>query len=90
MVAVSLSVAVLAPRRVPAPRREASQDPATQPEFVRKPAGARFAPAGKIQLRGRRWSDAQALIATAHRLDNLVHHRRMMLAARASVDGNAG
>jgi hypothetical protein len=35
-------------------------------------------------------SDAQALIATAHRLDNLVHHRRMMLAARASADGNAG
>jgi hypothetical protein len=34
--------------------------------------------------------DAQALIATAHRLDNLVHHRRMMLAARASAGGNAG
>jgi hypothetical protein len=34
--------------------------------------------------------DAQALIATAHRLDNLVHHRRMILAARASADGNAG
>jgi TRAP-type uncharacterized transport system substrate-binding protein len=35
-------------------------------------------------------SDAQALIATAHRLDNLVHHRRMVLAARAPADGNAG
>jgi len=30
-------------------------------------------------------SDASALIAAAHRIDNLIHHRRMSLAARSSV-----
>jgi len=29
------------------------------------------------------------LIAAAHRLDNLIHQRRMMLAARASAIGKA-
>ena len=32
-------------------------------------------------------SEAQALIAAAHRLDNLIHHRRMMLTARTAVSG---
>jgi TRAP-type uncharacterized transport system substrate-binding protein len=32
-------------------------------------------------------SEAQALIAAAHRLDNLIHHRRMMLAGRAAASG---
>jgi hypothetical protein len=30
-------------------------------------------------------SEAQALIAAAHRLDNLIHHRRMMLMAKARM-----
>ncbi|MGA2291835.1 hypothetical protein [Bradyrhizobium sp.] len=29
-------------------------------------------------------SEAQALIAAAHRLDNLIHHRRTLIAARAA------
>ena len=33
---------------------------------------------------------AQALIAAAHRLDNLIHHRRLVLAARAAAAGSAG
>jgi hypothetical protein len=32
-------------------------------------------------------SEAQALIAAAHRLDNLIHHRRMMLAAKTGASG---
>ena len=35
-------------------------------------------------------SDAPALIAAAHRLDNLIHHRRSVLAAEASPIGKAG
>jgi hypothetical protein len=31
-------------------------------------------------------SETQTLIAAAYRLDNLIHHRRMMLAARASPE----
>jgi TRAP-type uncharacterized transport system substrate-binding protein len=31
-------------------------------------------------------SETQALIAAAHRLDNLIHHRRIVLAARAPVN----
>ncbi|MDB5603263.1 MAG: TRAP-type uncharacterized transport system substrate-binding protein [Bradyrhizobium sp.] len=34
-------------------------------------------------------SDSSALIAAAHRLDNLIHHRRMVLAARGSPNGEA-
>jgi hypothetical protein len=34
-------------------------------------------------------SEAQALIAAAHRLDNLIHHRRMMLTARTAASGTA-
>jgi TRAP-type uncharacterized transport system substrate-binding protein len=33
-------------------------------------------------------ADAPALIAAAHRLDNLIHHRRMVLAARTSLNAN--
>jgi ABC-type molybdenum transport system ATPase subunit/photorepair protein PhrA len=32
-------------------------------------------------------SEAQALIAAAHRIDNLIHHRRLLLAARVSANG---
>src|ERR1700733_10222052 len=32
-------------------------------------------------------SEAQALIAAAHRLDNLIHHRRVMLATKAPASG---
>jgi hypothetical protein len=32
-------------------------------------------------------SEAQALIAAAHRLDNLIHHRRTLLTARAAANG---
>ena len=32
-------------------------------------------------------SEAQALIAAAQRLDNLIHHRRMMLAAKTRAGG---
>jgi TRAP-type uncharacterized transport system substrate-binding protein len=39
--------------------------------------------------RGERAPDAAALIAAAHRLDNLIHQRRMMLATRASPVGKA-
>jgi hypothetical protein len=35
-------------------------------------------------------TEALALIALAQRLDNLVHHRRTMLATRAPGNGNAG
>ena len=35
-------------------------------------------------------SEAHALIAAAHRLDNLIHRRRMMLAAKASATDKAG
>jgi TRAP-type uncharacterized transport system substrate-binding protein len=35
-------------------------------------------------------TEALALIALAQRLDNLVHHRRTVLAARAPANGNAG
>jgi hypothetical protein len=34
-------------------------------------------------------SDTQAPIAAAHRIDNLIHHRRLLLAARASANGDA-
>jgi TRAP-type uncharacterized transport system substrate-binding protein len=34
--------------------------------------------------------EAQALIAAAYRLENLIHHRRLVLAAGASVGGNTG
>jgi hypothetical protein len=33
--------------------------------------------------------DCAALVAAAHRLDNLIHHRRAMLAATATLNGNA-
>ncbi len=32
-------------------------------------------------------SEAQALITAAHRLDNLIHHRRMLLAQKAPPTG---
>jgi hypothetical protein len=32
-------------------------------------------------------SETQALIAAAHRIDNLIHHRRLALKAEASVTG---
>jgi hypothetical protein len=32
-------------------------------------------------------SDTQALIAAAHRIDNLIHYRRLLLAARVSANG---
>jgi TRAP-type uncharacterized transport system substrate-binding protein len=35
-------------------------------------------------------SEAQALIAAAHRLDNLIHHRRMVLAGRTAMSGTTG
>jgi len=35
-------------------------------------------------------TEALALIAIAQRLDNLVHHRRSVLAGRAPNNGNAG
>jgi hypothetical protein len=35
-------------------------------------------------------SDTSVLIAVAHRLDNLIHHRRTLLAERASPIGSAG
>jgi hypothetical protein len=35
-------------------------------------------------------SETQALIAVAHRLDNLIHHRRTVLAARATPIGEGG
>jgi TRAP-type uncharacterized transport system substrate-binding protein len=40
--------------------------------------------------RDERAPDAAALIAAAHRLDNLIHQRRMVLATRASPIGKAG
>jgi hypothetical protein len=35
-------------------------------------------------------SEAHALIAAAHRVDNLIHHRRMVLAARVSPAEKSG
>jgi molybdopterin synthase catalytic subunit len=35
-------------------------------------------------------SETQALIAVAHRLDNLIHHRRTVLAVKAPPIGEAG
>ena len=35
-------------------------------------------------------SEAAALIAAAHRLDNLIHHRRIMLVAEAAADPENG
>jgi TRAP-type uncharacterized transport system substrate-binding protein len=35
-------------------------------------------------------SEAQALIAAAHRLDNLIHHRRTVLTARTATGGTTG
>jgi hypothetical protein len=34
-------------------------------------------------------SEAQALIAAAQRLDNLIHHRRTMLAVKPAASGTA-
>jgi TRAP-type uncharacterized transport system substrate-binding protein len=35
-------------------------------------------------------SETSALMSLAHRVDNLIHHRRVVLAAKASVAGEAG
>ncbi len=35
-------------------------------------------------------SDTAALIVAAHRIENVIHHRRMLLAAKASSSGEAG
>jgi hypothetical protein len=35
-------------------------------------------------------SETRVLIAVAHRIDNLIHHRRLLLATRASAKGGAG
>jgi hypothetical protein len=34
--------------------------------------------------------ETSALMSLAHRIDNLIHHRRAVLAAKASVAGGAG
>jgi hypothetical protein len=62
--------------------------------------GARRGGIGVRRVHGRAWlakstagdesaSDLQALIAAAHRLDNLIHHRRAVLAAKAFATGQA-
>jgi TRAP-type uncharacterized transport system substrate-binding protein len=44
----------------------------------------------KFADRGESASETQALIAVAHRLDNLIHHRRTALAVKAPPIGEAG